>query len=149
MLQNVRVFLKTGKKWFFTLLLFILILLIIRLPWTEIADKAAHKVLDPLPLNVHFRKTAIHILPPAVSLHQISISHKSLATPLELDQIRLSPAWIKWLAFSKSLKIQLFKEGTSISLIISFKKVTEKKIKKKKIKIEGESSNLHLSLLQS
>ena len=149
MLQSVRVFLKTGKKWFFTLLFFTLIFLIIRLPWTEIADKAAHKILAPLPLNVYFRKTSIHIFPPAVSLDQVSIHHKTLSAPIDLDQVRLSPAWIKWLAFSKSLKIQLFKEGTSISLTTSFKKVTENKIKRNKIKIEGESSNLHLSLLQS
>lgn len=149
MLQSVRFFLKTGKKWIFTLLLFILIFLIIRLPWTEIADKAVRKVLVPLPMNVHFKKTVIHLLPPSLSLHQVSISNKTLTTPLELDQIRLSPAWIKWLAFSKSLKIHFLKEGTRFSLIISFKKVTENKIKKNKIQIEGESPKLHLSFLQS
>ena len=149
MLQNVRIFLKTGKKWIFTLLFFILTFLLIRLPWTEIADKAVRKALIPLPVNVHFKKTAIHILPPALSLHQVSISSKPLTTPIELDQIRLSPAWLKWLAFSKSLKIHLLKEGTHFSLVTSFKKTTENKIKKNKIQIEGESPRLHLAFLQS
>ena len=149
MLQSVRVFLKTGKKWIFTLLLFTLMFLFIRLPWTEIADKAVRKALVPFPANVHFRKTTLHVLPPALALHQVSISSKPLAAPIELDQIRLSPAWLKWLAFSKSLKIHLLKEGTRFSLVTSFKTTTENKIKKNKIQIEGKSPGLHLAFLKS
>ena len=149
MFRSVRTFLKTRKKWILTFLLFTLAFLILRLPWTEIADKAVRKVTAPLPVNIHFRKTAIHILPPALSLHQVSISNRTLAAPLELDQIRLAPAWLKWLAFSKGLKIHFLKDGTRFSLVTSFKKITENKLKKNKLQIEGNSSQLHLSFLQS
>lgn len=149
MLRSVRVFLKIRKKWIFIFLLFTLIFIIIRLPWTEIADKAVRKVTAPLPVNIHFNKTAIHILPPSLSLHQVSISNRTLTVPLELDQMRLAPAWLKWLAFSKGLKVHFLKEGTRFSLITSFKKVTENKIKKNKLQIEGNSPQLHLSFLQS
>ena len=149
MLSGVRAFLKREKKWIWTFLLFILVFLALRLPYTEMVDKAVRKALDPLPANIQFKKTALHILPPALSFHQVSVSHRSLAASLEADQIRMSPAWLKWLAFSKGLKVHFLKEGTRFSLVLSLKKITKKKIKKNKIQIRGSSPRLHPVFLQS
>ena len=149
MLSGIRHFLKREKKWIWTFLLFLFVFFALRLPYTEIVDKAARKALDPLPANIQFKKTALHILPPALSFRQVSVSHRSLAAPFETDQIRVSPAWLKWMTFSKGLKVHFLKEGTRFSLVLSLKKITKKKIKKSQIQIKGESFRLHPTFLQS
>ena len=117
MLKNIQKFLKLRRKWIFTILIFTIIFFVIRLPWTEMTDKIVRQVTEPLPVNVHFKKTFLHIFPPGLSLNQVSLSHRILAEPVSVDRIRIHPAYSEWLAFSKGATVHFIKEGTRFSLV--------------------------------
>ena len=111
---------KSYRKHIMIVFLFTLLIVGIRFPWSESTEKIVRniKAKVQLPLHIDFKKVNLHLFPPSLSFHELQLDNNSFNEALHLDELTLSLALQKWLAFHPGYQFHLKKEKSN--LLITF-----------------------------
>ena len=96
--------LREYKKWILLSFLSALLFFFLLFPWGKAIEKAAEGVFDSFPLTGDPGQTRVLLLPPGLQFFNINFSRPAALSHLTIDEIRLHPAFSKWLALKPGMR---------------------------------------------
>ena len=132
-------------------LLFTLLIVGIRFPWSESTEKIVRNIKTKiqLPMHIDFKKVNLHLFPPGLSFHEVQLNNNLFNETLSLDTLNLSLALKKWLAFYPGYQFLLQKEKSKLLITFWTQKKKVNKTKKLYQYFDGTIPFLDLSHLKA
>ena len=84
--------------------LFALLFFFLLFPWGKAIEKAAEAAFDFFPLTGDPARTKVLFLPPGLQFFDVGFSRPAALSHLKADEIRVHPAFSKWLALKPGVK---------------------------------------------
>ena len=140
---------KPYKKWIALTVLLTLVIFVLRFPWEKTLQKAASVLLKTLPLSADPGKVEALFFPPGVAFHECFFEGPSFLSQLEVDELRMYPAFSKLLALKPGMKAFLKKDDSSLAFTLWLQNKKSKNLQVKEIYIKGQAPKVNLSLMNA